>query len=127
MIRFFPDLFLTRAKTTFGKVLPRYKEKHIFERLKNKGINFLNKKFGTNMVYKPLNYLDFDKKFLEDDFFKDLANEYLNNLEKRNIDNIGKPSQIYKLHKKNKNLSSLLINYISLEFILKNTDGRITK
>ncbi len=119
MIKYYPDLFNIRAKTTFGYHLKSPKALQYIERLKNKIILKLNTYAGFNLIYPPLNYIDFNKEIIRRPDLVEIFKTNLQDLENRNILDDIKPTMIYNLHLKKKNLSSILILLTSLELILK--------
>jgi len=121
MIRYYPDLFQIRSKTTYGHHLKSLKPVLYAERLKNKLIRKLNN-IGFNFIYKPYNYLDFDKGIIDRSDFKEIFRQNLIDLEKRNILNDFSPTEILKKHYKSKDLSQILILLTSLEIILKSKE-----
>jgi len=118
MIKFYPDLFNIRAKTTFGHHLKTPKWLLYKERIQNKIIKKLNL-YGFNLIYPPYNYLDFNKGIIERKDFKEIFYQNIHDLEKRNILEDISPTKIYKQHFKTKNLYQILILLVSLEIILK--------
>jgi len=117
MIRFYPDLFNIRAKTTYGFHLKSNPLFHYYARLKNKIIWYLNI-YGANFVYTPFNYLDYNKAILYRDDINKIVVNNLHDLKNRNLLDFD-PFKIYQQHKKSKNLYTIILLLTSLEIILK--------